>query len=236
MTNLAWPFILVAMGVCVATACNESAPNPNAASIEAKVADDAVSTNRKKADDSAKLEAQKQAELEAQKQAELEAQKQAELEAQRQAKLEAQRQAELEAQRQAELEAQRQAKLEAQRQAELEAQRQAELEAQWQNDLRELEAEMIDAYEDTARNWNVYPGYSGWGGGSPGYPQRTREYVVHKRCYLCSGSGACLCTLKFGNILTDEQPDYTASCDSCGGTGECRVCDGSGWYDEIETR
>ncbi|MBQ6827789.1 MAG: hypothetical protein IJO46_07225 [Thermoguttaceae bacterium] len=53
---------------------------------------------------------------------------------------------------------------------------------------------------------------------------------------MCSGSGACLCTLKFGNILTDEQPDYTASCDSCGGTGECRVCDGSGWYDEIETR
>ena len=204
MTNLAWPFILVAMGVCVATACNESAPNPNAASIEAKVADDAVSTNRKKADDSAKLEAQKQAELEAQKQAELEAQRQATLEAQRQAKLE--------------------------------AQRQAELEAQWQAELRELEAEMIDAYEDTARNWNVYPGYSGWGGGSPGYPQRTREYVVHKRCYLCSGSGACWCTLKFGNILTDEQPDYTASCDSCGGTGECRVCDGSGWYDEIETR
>ena len=140
-----------------------------------------------------------------------------------------------EAQERAKREAQERAEREAQERAERKAQKQAEEFEEYKRYMREQH--QTEVYVDALGGirWRRL-GASEGSGGNPGYSQRTREYVVHKRCYLCNGSGDCPTCESFVNTLTGEWTTPTASCSSCRGTGRCRVCDGSGFYEETITR
>ena len=192
--------------------CDNLSSKPDVPAIESAVVDDAGATSRETtADDSVAFEAQERA------------------------KREAQERAEREAQERAEREAQERAEREAQERAERKAQKQAEEFEEYKRYMREQH--QTEVYVDALGGirWRRL-GASEGSGGNPGYSQRTREYVVHKRCYLCNGSGDCPTCESFVNTLTGEWTTPTASCSSCRGTGRCRVCDGSGFYEETITR